>query len=70
MGAFRAIVAGCTVAALCVPADAQSIRTGKTSSGIAYDVRGSGPVVVLSPDRTSIGGCGRARRSGCRRTTR
>ena len=26
---------------------AQSIRQGKTSGGIAYDVRGSGPVVVL-----------------------
>lgn len=26
---------------------AQSIRTGKTAGGIAYDVQGSGPVVVL-----------------------
>ena len=25
----------------------QSIRTGKTAGGIAYDVQGSGPVVVL-----------------------
>jgi pimeloyl-ACP methyl ester carboxylesterase len=30
-----------------VAANAQSIRQGKTSGGIAYDVRGSGPVVVL-----------------------
>ena len=25
----------------------QSVRQGKTAGGIAYDVRGSGPVVVL-----------------------
>lgn len=30
-----------------VAVSAQSIRQGKTSGGIAYDVRGSGPVVVL-----------------------
>ena len=28
-------------------ASAQSVRTGKTSTGIAYDVQGSGPVVIL-----------------------
>ena len=33
--------------AIAAPAAAQSVRTGKTASGIAYDVRGSGPVVVL-----------------------
>ena len=34
-------------AALCAPAIAQSIRKGKTPGGIAYDVQGSGPPVVL-----------------------
>ena len=43
----RAVVAGYTIAALCVPAHAQGVRTGKTTGGIAFDVRGSGPVVVL-----------------------
>lgn len=32
---------------MCSIAAAQSIRTGKTAGGIAYDVQGSGPVVVL-----------------------
>jgi 3-oxoadipate enol-lactonase len=35
------------VIALGVPVGAQAIRQGKTATGIAYDVRGSGPVVVL-----------------------
>lgn len=35
------------VIAFGVTVSAQSIRQGKTSGGIAYDVRGSGPVVVL-----------------------
>jgi pimeloyl-ACP methyl ester carboxylesterase len=39
------------VRALCaiviVLASAQDLRTGKTSGGIAYDVQGSGPVVIL-----------------------
>ena len=35
------------VLALTAAAGAQSVRKGKTSSGIAYDVQGSGPVVVL-----------------------
>jgi 3-oxoadipate enol-lactonase len=35
------------LAGLGVGADAQSIRQGKTPGGIAYDVQGSGPVVVL-----------------------
>ena len=35
------------VVALCVSLGAQAIRKGKTTSGIAYDVRGSGPAVVL-----------------------
>jgi 3-oxoadipate enol-lactonase len=44
---------GCLLvaAAMCamgiMPATAQSIRRGKTASGIAYDVQGSGPSVVL-----------------------
>src|SRR6185436_4192334 len=33
--------------AIGMPAAAQSIQKGKTVGGIAYDVRGSGPVVVL-----------------------
>jgi len=33
--------------ALAMPAAAQSIRKGKTASGIAYDVQGSGPFLVL-----------------------
>lgn len=35
------------VFAIGVAVHAQSIRKGKTASGIAYDVQGSGPVVVL-----------------------
>ena len=33
--------------ASCGPLDAQSIRNGKTAGGIAYDVQGSGPPIVL-----------------------
>ena len=33
--------------AIAAPVAAQSVRTGKTSGGIAYDVRGSGPPLVL-----------------------
>jgi pimeloyl-ACP methyl ester carboxylesterase len=33
--------------ALAMPVGAQPIRKGKTASGIAYDVQGSGPLVVL-----------------------
>ena len=33
--------------AINMPVAAQSIQKGKTTGGIAYDVRGSGPVVVL-----------------------
>ena len=33
--------------AIATPAAAQAIRTGKTTGGIAYDVRGSGPPLVL-----------------------
>jgi pimeloyl-ACP methyl ester carboxylesterase len=35
------------VLALSVTSAAQSLRKGKTAGGIAYDVQGSGPVVVL-----------------------
>src|SRR5687768_5485050 len=41
------LVAGALSVVVAMPAAAQSIRTGKTASGIAYDVRGAGPVVVL-----------------------
>jgi len=44
---LRAALAGCAVAAFVSSAHAQSARAGRTASGIAYDVRGSGPVVVL-----------------------
>src|SRR5688572_31487644 len=37
----------CAIAAASVLAGAQSVREGKTAGGIAYDVQGSGPVVVL-----------------------
>lgn len=48
MTSFRLrLVSGIVSVALVVPAAAQSIRTGKTDSGIAYDVQGSGPFVVL-----------------------
>ena len=43
----RIIVAGLAVVLAFAPAAAQSIRAGKTTSGIAYDVRGTGPVIVL-----------------------
>ncbi|HJU42260.1 MAG TPA: alpha/beta fold hydrolase [Vicinamibacterales bacterium] len=35
------------IVAACSLASAQSVRTGKTSTGIAYDVQGNGPVVIL-----------------------
>src|SRR5688572_21250205 len=35
------------VAALFAAALLQDVRSGKTATGIAYDVRGSGPVIVL-----------------------
>jgi pimeloyl-ACP methyl ester carboxylesterase len=35
------------VLAVSAPSSAQSARSGKTATGIAYDVHGSGPVVVL-----------------------
>ena len=41
------LVTGLLIAALAMPGAAQSIRNGKTASGIAFDVRGSGPTVVL-----------------------
>lgn len=37
----------CAIAAASVLAGAQSVRDGKTASGIGYDVQGSGPVVIL-----------------------
>ena len=43
----RAVAIVGVVIALGVCAGAQSVRAGKTAGGIAYDVRGSGPVVVL-----------------------
>lgn len=43
----HACVAVVIAAALSAPATAQAVRKGKTAAGIAYDVRGSGPVVVL-----------------------
>ena len=42
----RAIGAIVMVAMMSV-AGTQSVRAGKTSSGIAYDIRGSGPMVIL-----------------------
>lgn len=49
MSLFRRIALSPVVLSLAIamPAAAQSIRAGKTATGIAYDVRGSGPVVVL-----------------------
>jgi len=41
------LVTGMLAVALAMPAAAQSIRKGKTASGIAYDVQGSGPFLVL-----------------------
>jgi pimeloyl-ACP methyl ester carboxylesterase len=40
-------VCAIAIAAASVLASAQSVRAGKTASGIAYDVQGSGPVVIL-----------------------
>ena len=49
MGLFHRIGLFVVVLSLAIaaPAAAQAIRKGKTTSGIAYDVRGSGPAVVL-----------------------
>jgi len=49
MGVFHRIrpLAVVLSLAISVPAAAQSIKRGKTAGGIAYDVQGSGPVVVL-----------------------
>src|SRR5262245_16525331 len=49
-GENRGLTPLCAIAlalAIAVPAAAQSIRSSKTTTGIAYDVQGSGPVVVL-----------------------
>jgi pimeloyl-ACP methyl ester carboxylesterase len=43
----RVLLAGVLSACVAAPVWAQGIRKGKTASGIAYDVQGSGPVVVL-----------------------
>jgi pimeloyl-ACP methyl ester carboxylesterase len=42
-----AFIAFIVLTALASPAAAQQLRTGKTANGIAFDVQGSGPVVVL-----------------------
>ena len=44
---LRFALAIAIVAAMPQPPAAQAVRAGKTAAGIAYDVRGSGPVVVL-----------------------
>ena len=41
------VCAGLLAVAVAAFAQAQPIRAGKTASGIAYDVRGTGPVIVL-----------------------
>jgi pimeloyl-ACP methyl ester carboxylesterase len=43
----RSLVATALVIAVAAPAAAQTIRKGKTAAGIAYDVQGSGPPLVL-----------------------
>jgi 3-oxoadipate enol-lactonase len=43
----RVLLAGVLAGCLAVPVSAQAIRKGKTAAGIAYDIQGSGPVVVL-----------------------
>jgi 3-oxoadipate enol-lactonase len=43
----RTLLAIALVAGLASAVDAQPVRKGKTASGIAYDVRGTGPVIVL-----------------------
>ncbi|MBY0495017.1 MAG: hypothetical protein K2Y23_12460 [Cyanobacteria bacterium] len=43
----RHLIAAALAVAVATPAAAQSIRTGKTAGGIAYDVQGSGPALVL-----------------------
>lgn len=48
MARFRLLVVAAAICATwAMPAAAQSIRKGKTASGIAYDVQGSGPFLVL-----------------------
>ena len=48
MTRFRLLVVAAAICATwAMPAAAQSIRKGKTASGIAYDVQGSGPFLVL-----------------------
>src|SRR5918993_3259234 len=44
---LRMVVAATIAATFVSSTAAQSIRAGKTTGGIAYDVQGSGPVVVL-----------------------
>ena len=44
---FRTAVPILVALLVAMPAAAQSIRKGKTASGIAYDVQGSGPFLVL-----------------------
>jgi len=46
-GVRSLVIAALIAAAGAMPVEAQSIRKGKTSSGIAYDVQGSGPFLVL-----------------------
>ena len=41
------VVSASLITFLSVIAGAQSVRAGKTPTGIAYDVQGSGPVVIL-----------------------
>jgi len=47
IGVTRCPQAALLIVAMSALASAQSVRTGKTPGGIAYDVRGSGPVVIL-----------------------
>jgi pimeloyl-ACP methyl ester carboxylesterase len=44
---IRLLAVAALSVAVSMPVAAQSIRKGRTASGIAYDVRGSGPFVVL-----------------------
>lgn len=43
----RTLLAIALLAGLASAVGAQAVRKGKTASGIAYDVRGTGPVIVL-----------------------
>ena len=43
----KKLVLAATLVALVASTGAQSVMKGKTSAGIAYDVQGSGPVVIL-----------------------